>query len=59
MRTHTKKTGWKQVKQNRPFPRHNTENHNKITSTFFEPLYEEGMASNNSENADFVLTPSN
>ena len=29
-----------------------------ITSIFFEPLYVEGMTSNNSENPDFVVTPS-
>ena len=52
------KHDWKQVKQNRPFPRHNTKNCNIITSIFFEHLYVEGMTSNNSENADFVVTPS-
>ena len=48
---------WNQVKQNRPFPRHNTENRNIITSNFFEPLYMEGITCNNSENPDFVVTP--
>ena len=52
------KNDWKQVKQNRLFPRHNTENRNIITSNFFEPLHMEGMTSNNSENADLEVTPS-
>ena len=34
---------WKQVKQNRPFQLHNTENRNIITSYFFEPLYMEDI----------------
>ena len=48
----------KQVKQNRPFPRHNSENRNIITSNFFEPLYVEGITSNNSENPDFIVASS-
>ena len=58
MRIPKTKNDWKQVKQNRPFPHHNTENRNIVTSNIFELLYLEGMASNNSENANFVVTPS-
>ena len=33
------KNNWKQAKENHPFPHHNTENRNIITSNFFETLY--------------------
>ena len=52
------RNNWKQVKQNRPFPRHDTENRNIISSNFFESLYVEDITSNNSKNPDFVVTPS-
>lgn len=52
------RNNWEQVKQNRSFSRHNTENCNIITQTFIEPLSLEDITSNNSGNPDFVVTPS-
>ena len=50
---------WKQVEQNCPFPCHNTENSNIITSNFFKPLYLEDITSNNSENPEVSILTSN
>ena len=48
---------WTQVKQNSPFPCHNTENRIK-TSNFFKLFFLEDITSNNNENPDFKVTPS-